>query len=170
VHLPLPRRPDVIAGRPAAVVMVACALVHAAGAVEHWAPALSVLTIAVAVVCLHCVPHLWRAPRTVDWVWVTLGSAAMLVLHLIMLAQPAAPGHAHGRTALTTSGSLDALTVLGLMLPVVGLVLAWWALGVRPRRSPGAGAAAGSPGARPAGSLGVGVPADDDRPDRGQHR
>lgn len=153
MHLPLPRRPDVIVERPAAMIMVACALVHAVGAVEHWAPALSVLTIAVAVMCLLCVPHLWRAPRTVDWVWVTLGSAAMLVLHLIMLAQPAGAGHAHAAATVATSNSLDALSVLGLALPLMGFGLAWWALGARPHRS-----------------LGVGVPADDDRPDRGQHR
>jgi hypothetical protein len=169
VHLPLPRRPDVIVGRPAAMIMVACALVHAVGALEHWAPVLSVLTIAVAVVCLLCVPHLWRAPRTVDWVWVTLGSAAMLVLHLIMLAEPAGTGHAHSTAALTNTGSLDALSVLGLALPLMGFGLAWWALGARPRHSSGA-RPSNSPGARPAGSLGVGVPADDDRPDRGQHR
>ena len=149
--------------------MLTCALVHVVGAVEHWAPALSVLTIAVAVVCLHCVPHLWRAPRTVDWVWVTLGSAAMLVLHLIMLAQPAGSGHAHSTAVLPTSGDLDALTVPGLLLPVAGLVTAWWALGARPRHTPGAWPT-GSPGAQPAGSLGVDVPADDDRPDRGQPR
>lgn len=142
-----------IVARPAAAVMAACALVHAVDAVRHWLPGLSVLTIAVALGCLHCVPHLWRAPRTADWVWATLGSAAMLVLHLIMLAGPGGAGHAHTAVARTVSGSLDALTVLGLVLPLVGLGLAWWALGTRP-----------------AGSLGVGVPVDDHRPDRGHHR
>ena len=133
--------------------MVACALVHAVGAVRHWSLGLSMLTIAVALFCLHCVPHLWRAPRVVDWVWVTLGSAAMLALHLIMLAQPAAGGHVHGTATLTASGGLDGLAVAGLILPLIGLGLAWWALGTRP-----------------AISLGVGVPVHDHRTDRGQHR
>lgn len=132
--------------------MVACALVHAVCAVQHWSPGLSVVTIAVAVACLHCVPHLWRAPRTVDWVWVTLGSVAMLVLHLIMLAGPGGAGHTHGAVIPTAGGSLDALSMLGLVLPLVGLGLAWWALGTRP-----------------ANLLGVGIPVDDHRPDRGQH-
>jgi hypothetical protein len=153
VHPPLSRRPQVAVARPAAVVMVACASVHAAGAVLHWSPGLSLLTLAVAAVCLHCVPHLWRAPRTVDWVWVTVGSAAMLALHLFMLAQPAGAGHVHAAATLTPSSSLDALTVLGLVLPLIGFGLAWWALGARPHRS-----------------LGVGVPVDDHRADRGQHR
>lgn len=153
MHLPLPRRPDVAVARPAAAIMVACALVHAVGAVEHWIPLLSVPTIAVALVCLHCVPHLWRAPRTVDWVWVTLGSAAMLVLHLIMLAQPAGRGHAHATVTPTAGTGLDTLSVLGILLPLLGLALAWWALGARPDRS-----------------LGVGVPGDDHRADRSQHR
>jgi hypothetical protein len=153
VHPTLTRRPAVVVARPAAMVMVACASVHAVCAVRHWSPGLSVLTLAVAVVCLHCVPHLWRAPRTVDWVWVTLGSAAMLILHLIMLAEPAGAGHLHAAATPATSSSLDALTVLGLALPLIGFALAWWALGARPTRS-----------------FGIGVPVDEHRPDRRQHR
>jgi hypothetical protein len=153
MHPTLPRRPEVTVARPAAVVMVACALVHTVGAAQHWSAGLSVLTIAVALACLHCVPHLWRAPRTVDWVWVTLGGAAMLALHLIMLAQPAGAGHAHGAATPAGSSSLGALSVLGLVLPLIGFGLAWWALGVQPHRS-----------------FGVGVPVDDHRSDRGQHR
>lgn len=153
MHPPLPHRPDALLARPAAVVMVACALVHGWCAVRHWSPVLSVLTIVVALACLHCMPHLWRAPRTVDWVWVTLGSAAMLALQLIMLAEPPGPGHRHGAATITAGSSLDALTALGLLLPLFGFGLAWWALGARPHRS-----------------LGVGVPVDDHRADRGQHR
>ncbi len=119
-----------MAARAAAVVMVACAVVHATGAVQHWSPGLSLLTIGVA-----------------DWVWVTVGSAAMLGLHLVMLAAPAAAsGHAHltAATGPPMDPLTDSLTVLGLVLPVVGLALAWWAIG----------------------SLGVGIPVDDHRPDR----
>lgn len=133
--------------------MVTCAVVHVLCAVQHWAPALSVLTIAVSLGCLHCVPHLWRGPRTVDWVWVTLASAAMLGLHLIMLAGPAGSGHSHATVTSTAAASPDLLTILGLALPLVGLALAWRALG--------------SPRTR---SLGVGVPVDDHRPHRGGHR
>lgn len=135
--------------RPAAAVMVACALVHTVGAAQHWSAELSVLTIAVALTCLQCVHHLWCAPRTVDWVWVTLGSAAMLVLHLIMLAQPAGSGHRHAAATPVASSSLDALSVLGLVLPLIGFALAWRALGTAPDRS-----------------FGVGVPVDDHRPNR----
>ena len=150
MHLPLGRRPDLSVARPAAVVMIACAAVHVVGAMRHWSPGLSLLTIAVALGCLHCVHHLWTAPRVADWVWVTLGSAAMLALHLIMLAGPAGSGHSHATVTPTVAASLDPLTTLGLALPLVGLALAWRALGAR--------------------SLGVGVPVDDHRPDRRDHR
>ena len=130
--------------------MVACGVVHIACAIQHWSPALSMLTVAVALACLQCVPHLWRAPRIIDWVWVTLGGAAMLALHLIMLAGPAGSGHSHATVTPTAAASLDPLTTLGLALPLVGLALAWRALGAR--------------------SLGVGVPVDDHRPDRRDHR
>lgn len=155
MHLPLPLRPEVLLARPAAVVMVGCALVHVWCAVRHWAPALSVLTIAVALACLHCVPHLWRAPRTADWVWVTLGSAAMLVVHLLSLVQPTGGGHAHAAPGLPATGGLDALSALGLVLPALGLAVAWWALAGR--------------GSRAADLLGVGVPIHDQRPDRRHH-
>ena len=147
------RRPHALVARPAAVVMIACAAVHVIGAVQHWSPVLSLATIAVAGMCLRCVPHLWVSPRVDDWVWVTLGSAAMLVLHLIMLVQPIGSGHAHAADPLPVDSTVDTLTVLGLVLPLLGLVLAWWALGARPYRS-----------------LGVGVPIDDHRADRGHHR
>ena len=137
--------------------MVACAAVHAVGAVRHWSPALSLLTIGVALACLHCVHHLWIAPRVADWVWVTLGSVAMLVLHLVMLAQPAGAEHHHGPAQLGTGLPVDPLTLLGLILPAMGLALAWWALG----------RAGGRVDLGGAGSLGVGVPVDDHRSDRG---
>lgn len=130
--------------------MAACALVHMLGAVQHWSPGLSVPTIAVALVCLHCVPHLWTAPRTADWVWVTLGSAAMLALHLLMVTHPAGPAHGHGTAAVATASSLDTLTVLGLILPLLGLGSAWFGLG--------------------GNSFRVGVPVDDHGPHRGHHR
>lgn len=153
--LPLPRRPDVLLARPAAVVMAGCAAVHGWCAVRHWAPALSMLTITVALACLLCGPHLWRAPRTADWVLVTVGSAAMLALHLLSLAAPAGGGHAHAGAALPASGGLDTLSTVGLILPLLGLASAWWALAGRAPRA--------------ARLLGVGVPVDDQRPDRGHH-
>lgn len=156
MHLPLPPRPDVLLARPAATVMVGCAVVHGWCAVRHWTPALSVLTIAVALACLHCVRHLWRSPRTVDWVWVTLGSAAMLVVHVLSLTQPAGPGHVHAAAGLPATGGLDALSVLGLVLPLLGLAAAWWALAGRATRA--------------GDLLGVGVAVDDHRPDRRRHR
>jgi hypothetical protein len=151
VHLPT-LRPDAVA-RSAAVVMVACAAMHATGAVQHWALALSLPMLGVAAVCLHCVHHLWVAPRVVDWVWVTLGSAAMLVLHLVMLAQPTGFGHAHVASPSAGAIPVDPLTALGLALPLVGLALAWWGLG--PVRG---------------GSFRVGVAVDDDRADRRRDR
>lgn len=150
MHLPLGRRPDLSVARPAAVVMIACAAVHVVGAVRHWSLGLSLLTIAVALGCLHCVHHLWTAPRVADWVWVTLGSAAMLALHLIMLAGAAGSGHAHHPVAPAGGTGLDPVTVVGLLLPLLGLALAWCALST----------------AR-IGSLGVGVPVDDHRAHRG---
>ncbi len=142
-----------LAARSTAVVMVACAAVHIVCAVQHWSPALSVLTIGVALTCLRCLPGLWMSARVADWVWVTLGSAAMLILHLIMLAQPAGSGHGHDSATAIGTVHLDPLTMLGLVLPIVGLALAWWALGAPRTRS-----------------LRVGVPLDDHRPDRGLHR
>jgi hypothetical protein len=171
-HVPALRRTDAVA-RSAAVVMVACAAVHVAGALQHWSPALSLLTIGVAAVCLHCVHQLWTAPRVVDWVWVTLGSAAMLVLHLFMLAQPAGSGHPHA--ALPTSGGspLDLLTTLGLALPLVGLGLAWWGLGsVRAGSLRNGSLRNGSlrGGTARGDSLRVGVALDDHRADRRRDR
>lgn len=147
MHPPTLRRPYQAVARPAAVTMVGCAAVHAVCAVQHWTPGLSLLAIGVALACLHCVPGLWTTPRVRDWVWVTLGSAAMLVLHLGMLAAPTGSrGHAHPTVA--AGPPLDPLTVLGLVLPVVGLALAWCALG----------------------SLRVRVPFDEHRPDRRRDR
>lgn len=147
MHLTLPRRPDVLVARPGAAVMVACAVVHIVCAARYWSSVLSLLTIAVAMVCLTCLPHLWIAPRTVDWVWVTLGSASMLTLHLMMLTQPTGHGHSHA-AAITPApdSSLDPWMVLGLILPLIGLGLAWWALGVRAAPAPphGPGAPSGS--------------------------
>ena len=177
LRLPTLRRTDAVA-RSAAGVMVACAAVHVAGALQHWTPALSLLTIGVAAVCLHCVHPLWTAPRVADWVWVTLGSAAMLVLHLFMLAQPAGSGHPH--VALPTGGGspLDLLTTLGLAFPLVGLVLAWWGLGsVRAGSRRGGSRRGGSRrgGSRRGGtargdSFRVGVTLDDHRADRRRDR
>ena len=180
LRLPTLRRTDAVA-RSAAVVMVACAAVHVAGALQRWIPPLSLLTIGVSTVCLHCVHHLWTAPRVVDWVWVTLGSVAMLVLHLFMLAQPAGSGHPHA--ALPTSGGspLDLLTTLGLALPLVGLALAWWGLGPVPAGPLRGGTAGGDLRGGPArgdirggtargDSLRVGVALDDHRTDRRRDR
>lgn len=69
--------------------------------------------------------------------WVTLGSGTMLVLHLAMIVTMAAPsggGHAHQHAGSTIGSAIGtagagALTILGLLLPVLGLGLAWWALG-----------------------------------------
>lgn len=126
-------------GRVAAAAMVACGIVHVAAAFDHWtmSPVLSGLTAVVALTCLHCVAGLWRRPGRAEWVWVTLGSGAMLVLHLAMIVTMAAPsggGHAHRHTVSTgiataADTGADALTILGLLLPLLGLGLAWWALG-----------------------------------------
>lgn len=152
--------------------MVACAAVHVAGALQHWIPTLSLLTIGVSAVCLHCVHHLWTAPRVGDWVWVTPGSVAMLVLHLFMLAQPAGSGHPH--TALPAGGGspLDLLTTLGLALPLVGLALAWWGLGPA-RGDIRGGQARGESlrgGTARGDSLRVRVALDDHRADRRRDR
>jgi hypothetical protein len=83
-----------------------------------------------------CVSGLWTGPRVADWVWVTLGSAAMLILHVTMLAEPAAPGstaHPHGPPVIDAA-PLGVLAALGLALPLAGLALAWFALGGRSLR------------------------------------
>jgi len=116
--------------------LILCGIVHAATALGHWAasPMLAGVTVVVALACLHCVHALWRAPRRTEWVQVSIGSAAMACLHLAMIVTMSGPtgaGHGH-HTAADTAGAAhvtDPVTVLGLLLPVLCLGLAWWALG-----------------------------------------
>jgi uncharacterized membrane protein len=116
--------------------MILCGIVHAATAVEHWAasPMLAAVTLVVALACLHCVPALWREPRRVDWVRLSIGSVAMACLHLAMIVTMSGPtGGGHGQHAAAglagAAAVSGAATLLGLLLPVLCLGLAWWALG-----------------------------------------
>jgi hypothetical protein len=116
--------------------MVLCGIVHAATAAEHWvaSPILAGVTLVVAPACLHCVRALWREPRRADWVQLSIGSVAMACLHLAMIVTMSGPtGGGHGQhtaAGLARAAAIsDATTALGLLLPVLCLGLAWWALG-----------------------------------------
>lgn len=101
-------------GRTAALLALGSAAVHLwlvdAGTLG------SLAMLVMALVCLPCAWHLWRAPTGSTWAATAGLDAAMLALHAQMLA-PAA-GHAHA------AGSPPAAMWLGLGLVVAQLVLA----------------------------------------------
>ncbi|MGK5173536.1 hypothetical protein [Geodermatophilus sp. CPCC 205761] len=96
--------------RTAAVVAVACAVLHAGTAGGAAA-------LAVGLACLTCAVHLWRRPGPVAWgthVVLAVGMAA----HPFVAAALPATGHVHGGgTSWATAASL---------LAGAGLLLAAW--------------------------------------------
>ena len=73
---------------------------------------LAAVTLVVALACLHCVPALWREPRRVDWVRLSIGSVAMACLHLAMIVTMSGPtGGGHGQHA--AAGLAGAAAVSG---------------------------------------------------------
>ncbi len=101
-------------GRTAAALAVASLVVHA-GLVERdslgsWA------MVGLALACLPCAGRLWSSPTRATWATVALLDAAMLVLHVQLMAGM----HHHGGTTLP------------VWLMVGQLALAAW--GLRPPR------------------------------------
>ena len=126
-------RPPRRIGRVTALALVVCGLVHLAGAIEHWqtTPFLAVMTALVAVSCAHCVPALWNGPGAATWTWVTLGSGAMLSLHLAMMVEmqgmQATVGTHHHMVSLGDPARdwVGPMLITGLLLPVACLALVW---------------------------------------------
>ena len=133
-------RPGRCAGRCAVALILVCVGVHLVGAVQHWAmsPLLSAATITVAAGCLHCVRCLCVHPTIRGWLYAATGFGLMLALHMIMILDVTTPmagasgGHHQEMAMSTTTGTAAGLGVLaytGIVIPILGIAVAWWALG-----------------------------------------
>ena len=113
-------RAPLVAGRVAAALAVTSAVLHVIMAVRAAEVAVSVLIIAMALMCMLCARELWVAPTKRVWGLVAATNLAMIALHL-----PAPSGHHHGGTILTTTpGHPATLMVLATALASVEVVLA----------------------------------------------
>jgi hypothetical protein len=122
-------------GKAAAVLAVACGLIHIPVLLSHMGafPGTSLLMLALSCACLPCAKSLWNAPLTRDWGIVAGISASMLVLHLLMmegmktapsLADSATRMPAHHHSSMPNVGARVDLHGLGATLLNVATALA----------------------------------------------
>ncbi|KQS69170.1 hypothetical protein [Modestobacter sp. Leaf380] len=110
-------------GQAAAVLAVGSAGVHLALAGSGDLSALAMALM--ALVCLPCSLHLWRAPTASVWGLTALVDLGMLAVHLPMVV---GTGHAGMHGAHTAASGPSALVVGGLVLVGGQLLLAGTAL------------------------------------------
>ncbi len=91
-------------GRVAAALAVAGGLVHVL--LLDVTSLASLAMAATAAVCLPCAWRLWRRPTRSAWRVTLLADVTMLVLHLQVLAEPAAGGTAHAAHSGAAPGGL----------------------------------------------------------------
>ncbi|MGY2065590.1 hypothetical protein [Blastococcus sp. SYSU DS0619] len=113
-----------VLGRAAALLALGSAVVHLLLVDTSTLGSLAMLGMALA--CLPCAWHLWRDPSGRVWAVTATVDAAMLVVHLQMLAPRS--GHVHG------AGTPGPLMWLGLGLVGAQLVAAALAAGAAARR------------------------------------
>jgi hypothetical protein len=101
-------------GRAAAVLALGSAVLHLVLAVSGELSALAMA--AMALVCVPCAAHLWRAPTASVWGLTALVDLGMLALHAPMVIEP---GMHHGSAA-----GAGTVGVLALVLVVGQLALA----------------------------------------------
>ena len=103
-------------GRVAAGLAVASTVVHLL--LLESSSLGSLLMVVMAAACLPCAWHLWRSPTASVWRFTALVDAAMLVVHLQMLSEPAMdmPGMSHGPDPLMWFG----LGLVGAQLALAG--------------------------------------------------
>lgn len=111
----------------AMVTFVSCGLHLWLAAFGQHGAWVSVLMLALAVVCVPCTVHIWQHSRVGALHRVTLSALAMVALHAVLLLGSGGTGHAHtGVTppAMTeTSGNTQLLLVIALEL-ATGLLAA----------------------------------------------
>ena len=115
-----------LACRAGAVIATVSAVLHAFSLGGEHGSAVTVLTAAMALVCLLCAADLWTRGTERAWVLVAVMNLAMIGVHLPMAA------HHHGAVgvAAATSTAMTAATLLA----VVEVILATVVLSVRSRR------------------------------------
>lgn len=109
--------PALALGRAAAVLSLLSASLHLLLVDASSLGSLAMLGMALA--CLPCAWHLWRAPTAGVWAMTAALDTGMLLVHTQMLGSPPSmPGMARAATPLVVVG----LTVVGTQLVLAGAV------------------------------------------------
>ncbi|MCD2097070.1 hypothetical protein [Rhodococcus rhodochrous] len=129
-----PARPDRL-GRLTAVLAGTTATTHLVTVAFHRTVSpTTLLLVAMAVACLTCCRHLWRAPSPATFATAAVTTTLMLALHIPL------PHHdhttAHAPADLSAAGSLDLLMTAATGLALVELAVTVTAVFVRTRAIP----------------------------------
>ncbi|MGY1823443.1 hypothetical protein [Geodermatophilus sp. SYSU D00079] len=107
-----------VAGRAAAVLALASAGVHAAAVDTGSLTSLAMVGMALA--CLPCAWHLWRAPAPRVWATTVALDLGMLAVHAPVAA--GSGGHVHGGSGTAQTGVVLVTASLLLGLAVLGVL------------------------------------------------
>ena len=108
-------QPRPVLGRAAAALTVLSAVAHLLQVTSAALPA--VVTAGMALACLPCAWHLWRAPTPAVWGMTATVDVAMLLLHATLMAGGPAVHHHAGGSPLVWAG----LVLTGGQLALAGL-------------------------------------------------